>query len=242
VTTSSTVLITGSSRGIGRAMALAFARRGFRVGIHFRDSAAEAESAANDVRAAGGVPTLFRADVASSSQVAGLVSDVTEQWGRLDVLINNAGVTRDRKIADLTDDDWRAVLSVNLDGPFFVTRGFLPLMRKTGASIVNIASFFGIRPAKGAANYAASKAGLVALTKATAVEEARFNIRANAVLPGFHVTDMNRGAFTALEKRIMDQHLLGRLPDRTEMADFVFAVSQLSTVTGQVLPFESRLL
>jgi NAD(P)-dependent dehydrogenase (short-subunit alcohol dehydrogenase family) len=158
----------------------------------------------------------------------------------VDVLVNNAGITANRTIAKMSDDEWKSVLNTTLDGPFFCTRAVLPLMReqKDGV-IINIGSYVasGVR---GAANYAAAKAGVAALTKTTAIEEGRFNIRANVVLPGFHVTDMNREVYEKLGAEIMKQHLLGRLSDEVEMAEFVVGIAKLSSVTGQVFAFESR--
>jgi NAD(P)-dependent dehydrogenase (short-subunit alcohol dehydrogenase family) len=170
-----------------------------------------------------------------------MMEDVKMRWGRLDVLVNNAGVTHNRTLAKMTDDEWKEVIEVILNGSFYCTRAVLPMMRaqKDGV-IINIGSFVAEKGVFGAANYAAAKAGLVTLTRTTAMEEGRFNIRANVVMPGFHVTDMNRDVYQKLGADIMKQHLLGRLPDEKEMAAFVVGIAKLSSVTGQVFAFESR--
>lgn len=237
------VLVTGAARGLGQSIAMAFAKKGCRVGVNFHKDEAGACALAGEIEKAGGTALLLKADVASSKEVNAMFDELDAKWGRLDVLVNNAGNVRNRTLFKMTDEEWRDVLAVNLDGPFYCTRAAIPLMRKNeGGSIVNIASYIALRGARGAANYAAAKAGVINLTKTTAVEEAPHNIRANAVLPGFHVTDMNRDVWERMEKEIRSQHLLVQMPDRAEMADFVVTVAGLKTVTGQVFAFESRLL
>jgi NAD(P)-dependent dehydrogenase (short-subunit alcohol dehydrogenase family) len=143
----------------------------------------------------------------------------------------------------MKDDEWRDVMSVVLDGAFYCTRAVLPLMRaQKDGTIINISSYLALRGAKGVANYAAAKAGLITLTKVTALEEGPHNIRANVVIPGFHVTDMNKDVWAKIEEDVMSDHLLGRLPDRDELGGFVVSLALLKSVTGQVFPFESRLM
>jgi 3-oxoacyl-[acyl-carrier protein] reductase len=238
------VLISGASRGLGRTMALTFAKHGYAVGINYFQNGLEAKVTADHIRESGGTALLFKADVRSSADVNAMVKQLSLEWGRMDVLINNAGVVRNRTIAKMTDDDWREVLAVNLDGAFFCTRAVIPLMReqKDGGLILNISSYIAGRGVRGAANYAVAKAGLITLTKNTALEEGASNIRANAVMPGFHVTDMNKDVWERFEPDIRAQHLLKQMPEKTDMAEFVVFLSKLNTVTGQVFAFESRLL
>ncbi len=233
-------LITGSARGLGRAFAVAFAKAGYRIVINYSKSETQAQEAAHEIRNLGVEALTLKADVSSVEQVNKMFEDIKMRWGRVDVLVNNAGTTANRTIAKMSDAEWKNVLNVTLDGPFYCTRAVLPMMReqKEGV-IINIGSYVaeGVR---GAANYAAAKAGVVALTKTTAIEEGRFNIRANVVLPGFHVTDMNREVYEKLGADIMKQHLLGRLSDESEMAEFVVAIAKQNSVTGQVFAYESR--
>lgn len=237
------VLITGGSRGLGSAMAVAFARKGYAVGINYKSRAPEAKAVDATIEKLGGISFLFQADVSSSKEVNAMMKSVGHKWGRLDVLINNAGSTRNQFISKMSDDEWKEVMSVNLDGTFYCTRAALPLMReRKDGTIINIASYLALHEARGAANYAASKAGVISLTRSTAIEEAGFNIRANAILPGFHVTDMNEEVWKRFEKNIRAQHLLKDLPSRESLAEFVVTVAQFKNVTGQLFPYESRLV
>ena len=166
-----------------------------------------------------------------------------KNWGRIDVLVNNAGITRDRTILKMTDEEWEDVVRVNLNGAFWCLRDCSKAMieRKEGA-IINISSIVAVRGSVGNANYAASKAGLIALTKSAAKELGRFNIRVNAVLPGFHLTDMGRAVWGKYEERIRSEHTLGRLTDIRELAQFVLFTAKQKSASGQVFNFESRVI
>ncbi|MCG3204794.1 MAG: 3-oxoacyl-[acyl-carrier-protein] reductase FabG [Elusimicrobia bacterium] len=239
----SVALITGASRGLGRALALAFAKKGFSIGLNYRANDVAAQTVAREIEKMGVKTLLLKADVSSSKEVNAMFYQLANDWGRLDVLVNNAGNVRNRTIVKMTDEEWRDVMAVNLDGPFYCTRAAIPFMRKQKEGcIINIASYIAARGARGAANYAAAKAGLINFTKTTAIEEGAHHIRANAVLPGFHVTDLNRDVWDKIEKDIRSQHLLPQMPDKNEMAEFVTQVAGLKTVSGQVFAFESRLL
>lgn len=235
-------LVTGAGRGLGTAIALAFARRGYDVAVHYHTSRDGAAAAKNDIEAMGRRSITLAADLTQSKEADALVNGTVDALGRLDVLVNNAGVARDTLLARMTDDDWQSALAGNLSAPFHTLRAAIPVMRRQGeGSVVNIASFLALRPARGAVNYAAAKAGLVALTKGAAVEEGAHGIRVNAVLPGFHPPDMNTALWQTHADVIRAQHMLKALPERAAMADFVATVAELKTVSGQVFPFESRL-
>jgi 3-oxoacyl-[acyl-carrier protein] reductase len=236
-------LITGASRGLGRAMAEAFALKNYAVAINTRTHLEDARATEKILKKCGAPTLVCKADVSSSADVNAMIKVVSEAWGRIDVLVNNAGITKNQLIAKMTDEEWRSVMATNLDGPFYCTRAVLPLMRdQKNGSIVNVGSYLALREARGAANYSASKAAVLSLTRSTAVEEGGFNIRANAVLPGFHVTDMNQDVWKKFESNIRSQHLLDELPKRDGFADFVVSIAELKTVTGQVFSFESRLV
>jgi 3-oxoacyl-[acyl-carrier protein] reductase len=238
-------LVTGAGRGLGRAIAIAFARRGFAVAVHCRADRKSAQETLAEIESAGGTGALFQADVRSSSEVNAMMKALGERWGRLDVLVNNAGLARNRTLFKMSDDEWRDVIATNLDGSFYCSRAALPLLRGhsgKGGAIINLGSYIAERGAYGAGNYAAAKAGIIALTKALALEEGSHNVRANVILPGFHVTDMNRGVWEKMEPQIRSQHLIDRMSDRGQLADFAVQVALLETVSGQVFAFESRLL
>jgi 3-oxoacyl-[acyl-carrier protein] reductase len=222
-------------------MAVAFARRGYAVGVHYFQDDTAARAVETELSALKAPTFLVKADVRSSADVNGMIEQTAQELGRLDVLVCNAGLVRNRTVAKMSNDEWDDVIAADLSGPFYCMRAAVPLLRKQGGgSIVNIASLTAQRGARGAGNYAAAKAGLIALTKSIAQEEGANNIRANAIMPGFHVTDINRDYWEKSERSIRDQHSLPNLPERDELASFVVHVAELKSVTGQVLPFESR--
>lgn len=223
-------------------MAVGFAKAGFSVAINYCENETEAKKTAELVHSAGAKSLLLKADVRDSNQVKEMFKKLLSQWSHLDVLVNNAGIARNRSVAKMSDDEWKDVMDVILNGTFFCTREALPLMRpKKDGVILNIASFASTHGLRGAANYATAKAGIIAFTKSVALEEGPTNIRVNAIMPGFHVTDMNRETFAKISEDVLKQHLLGKLSDLTEMSEFIVTIAKLKSVTGQVYAFESRL-
>ena len=226
-------LVTGRTRGIGRAIAEALSASGARVAVVGRDLARAEEAAA----AIGGNAKGFAADVSDTAAVTKLVADVEGAFGSIDILVNNAGITRDNLVMRLKDEDWDAVIDANLRGAFAairaVSRG---MMKRRAGRIVNVASIVGIIGNKGQANYAASKGGLIALTKSVAKELASRNILVNAVAPGFIETEMT-AAMTAEARTVLGQQIpLERLGTVADVASAVtFLVSDhASYITGQV--------
>jgi 3-oxoacyl-[acyl-carrier protein] reductase len=232
--TGKSALVTGSTRGIGREIAAVLAGCGARVAVVGRDRAKAAEAAA----AIGGGAQGFAADVADTAQVAALVESVEQAFGAVDILVNNAGLTRDNLLLRIKDDDWDAVLDANLKGAFAairaVTRG---MMKRRWGRIINISSVVGITGNKGQANYAASKAGLIGLTKAVAKELASRNILVNAVAPGFIETDMTAALTPEARAALAEQIPLARLGTPADVAAAVafLASEQAGYITGQVL-------
>src|SRR5919202_2023993 len=227
-------LVTGSTRGIGREIATTLARAGARVAVVGRDAARAGEVAA----ALGGGAKAFSADVANTADVARLVDDVEQGFGSLDILVNNAGIARDNILLRLKDEDWDAVLDANLRGAFAAiraaTRG---MMKRRWGRIINISSVVGIMGNKGQANYAASKAGLIGLTKSVAQELASRNILCNAVAPGFIETDMTAAMTDEAKKGLTGQIPLERLGTPEDIAGAVafLASEHAAYITGQVL-------
>jgi 3-oxoacyl-[acyl-carrier protein] reductase len=226
-------LVTGSTRGIGRAIATTLAGAGARVAVVGRERA-RAEEAASQL---GGEARGFSCDVADTASVAALVEEVEKAFGSLDILVNNAGLTRDNLLMRIKDADWDAVLDANLRGAFASIRAASRgMMKRRWGRIINIASIVGITGNKGQANYAASKAGLIGLTKSVAKELASRNILCNAVAPGFIETDMT-AAMTAEARTAMSAQIpLERLGKPEDIAGTVafLASEHAAYITGQV--------
>jgi len=232
--TGKNALVTGSTRGIGRAIAETLAKSGARVAIVGRDIEKAREAAA----AVGSGAQGFACDVTDTAAVAKLVADVEAAFGSIDILVNNAGITRDNLVMRLKDEDWDAVQNSNLRGAFVairaVSRG---MMKRRSGRIINISSIIGIIGNKGQANYAASKAGLIALTKSVAKELGSRNILVNAVAPGFIETEMTAAMTPEAREGLGKQIALERLGSPQDVAATVaFLASDLASyVTGQVL-------
>jgi 3-oxoacyl-[acyl-carrier protein] reductase len=228
------VLVTGSTRGIGRAIAETLAKAGARVAVVGRELQKAQEAAA----AVGNGSMGFACDVTDTAAIAKLVADVEAAFGSIDVLVNNAGITRDNLVMRLKDEDWDAVINANLRGAFAairaVSRG---MMKRRSGRIINISSIIGIIGNKGQANYAASKAGLIALTKSVAKELGSRNILVNAVAPGFIETEMTAAMTPEAREGLGKQIALERLGKPEDVAGAVaFLASDLSSyITGQVL-------
>lgn len=230
-------LVTGAGRGIGRAIALALARHGADVVIN--DVLAEtAEAAAEEVRQLGRRALAAPGNITDPKQCKEMIERAVTEFSRLDILVNNAGITRDQLIVGMKDEDWDLVLNVNLKGAFNCIRAALrPMSRQRFGRIINIASVVGIMGNVGQANYAASKGGLIALTKTVAREMASRNITCNAVAPGFIQTDMTASLKPEIKEAVIKQIPLGRMGLAEEVAGCVlFLASDLAAyVTGHVL-------
>jgi len=227
-------LVTGSTRGIGRSIAEALAECGARVAIAGRDAAKAQEVATQISPEARG----FGCDVADVASVTALVSAVEAAFGSLDILVNNAGLTRDNIMLRLKDEDWDAVIDANLRGAFAATRAATRgMMKRRSGRIINIASVVGLVGNKGQSNYAASKAGLIGLTKAVAKELASRNILVNAIAPGFIETDMTNAMTPEARAALLGSIPLERLGSPKDVAAMVafLASEHAGYITGQVL-------
>ncbi len=216
------LLVTGGSRGIGRAIALQAGTLGATVVVNYQSNEEAANEVVNQISNSGGKAIAIRANIGNTDDVNEMFQAVKEQFGRVDVLVNNAGITRDKLLMRLTDDDWDSVITTNLGGAFRCCRAAAPLMLKQkGGVIINIGSVIGTAGAAGQANYSAAKAGLVGLTKSLARELGTRNIRVNAVCPGFIDTDMTQVLKPEQREAAIKQVPLGRLGQPEDIASVV---------------------
>jgi len=231
------VIVTGAGSGIGRSTAVAFAREGAKV-VAADVNAASAQATAEEIVAAGGQAESLQVDVSSGADVERMVTTTVERFGRLDVLVNNAGVAVDGLAVRVKDEDWDRQLDTNLKGAFALCRAAArPMMKQRSGAIVNLTSVVGETGNVGQVAYAASKAGLIGLTKSLARELASRNVRVNAVSPGFIDTDMTAGLNAELKAKLTETIPLGRLGTADEVARAVLflAGDAASYVTGEVL-------
>ena len=235
--TGKTAIVTGGSRGIGRAICLELARRGANIVFSYAGNAAAAEETVKLVEETGATARAVQGDVTSADSAKELV-EAAKELGGVDILVNNAGITRDKLAARMSEEDFDAVIATNLKGAFLMTKAVLrPMMRTKSGAIVNMASVVGIMGNAGQANYAASKAGLIGMTKSVAREVASVGIRVNAVAPGYIETDMTAAMPEAAQQAMCSAIPAARAGKPEDVAHAVaFLVSdEAAYITGQVL-------
>ncbi len=233
-----TVVVTGGSRGIGRAICLSFAKAGTQIYFNYYPEDPQAEVTEKLIRAAGGQAQSDCVDVASEQDVTAFINKVIEKTGRIDVLVNNAGITRDSLLVRMKEKDWDSVLSINLKGAFNCTKiAAKYMMKQRFGYIINIASIVGVTGNPGQANYVASKAGIIGFTKAIAKELAPRGVTVNAVAPGYIETDMTQSLSEDVKKVMLGQIPLGRAGRPEDVAAVVafLASEQAAYLTGQVV-------
>ena len=244
--TTGCALVTGASRGIGAATARALAADGWSVGINYSRDRDGAETVANSIEEGGGTAVALGADVADGAAADEMLARLTEKLGPVLVLVNNAGMTADNLSMRLSDEDWNRVLDVNLTGAFRLTRAALgPMMRQRFGRVINVSSVSGLRANPGQANYAASKAGLIAFTRTVAAEVARRGVTVNAVAPGLIETELTReftgnGSDSNGSSALLDAIPARRPGTPEEVAACIrfLASDQAAYVTGAVLPID----
>jgi 3-oxoacyl-[acyl-carrier protein] reductase len=232
------VIVTGGSRGIGRAIALAFGKQGATVVVNYNSSADAATAVLDEIKASGGDGQVYQCDVSDDEQVSAMIKAINKEYGKIDVLVNNAGTTKDNVIMMLKPRDFDQVINTNLRSAWLCSRAVSrPMMKKRTGRIINITSVVGINGNGGQTNYAASKAGMIGLTKSLAKELATRNVTVNAVAPGFIATDMTADLGDDVKDTALSHIPLGRMGDPDDVAQAVLflASDDAAYITGQVL-------
>lgn len=232
-------IITGSSRGIGKAIAIEFGRQGSNVFVTYHKEATMAEAVVKEITSSGGNALAYQIDICSRSSIKNLFAAVCEKFGRIDVLVNNAGFLEQKPFLTITDDDWDYTISVNLKSVFVCSQEIMPFFEKNNSgSIINITSVGGQTGGQNAVHYAAAKAGVISLTKSAARLFAKSGVRVNAIAPGFIRTDMYYDIISRTsEKEIFDSILLKRAgePEEVALSAVFLASEEASYITGHIL-------
>lgn len=240
-----TVLVTGGSRGIGKEVALKFAEEGYQVIINYVSDKTDVEELQKEFEEKGVSSLIVKADVTREEEVKTLIEQAIEKFGAIDVLVNNAGITKDNLLMRMTEEEFDKVIEVNLKGTFIVTKAVTKyMMKKRQGSIINLSSVVGVAGNAGQCNYSASKAGIIGFTKSLARELSSRNIRVNAVAPGFIETDMTKVLPEAVKEAIHSQIPLKRMGKAKEVAELIYFLgSQKSSyITGQVINIDGGMV
>ena len=234
--TDKVAVVTGASRGIGRAIALALAAEGANVVVNYARSSQAAEDVVSQIEQTGGTAIALQADVSQADQVDAFFKAVLEKWGRIDVLVNNAGITRDTLLMRMKPEDWQAVINLNLTGVFLCIKAVTkPMLKQRSGRIINIASVSGLMGNPGQANYSAAKAGVIGLTKTVAKEMASRGITVNAVAPGFIATDMTDELQADDILKFIPLNRFGTVDEVAGLIRFLAADPAAAYITGQTM-------
>jgi len=238
------ILITGSSQGIGKAIALKFASLGIKIALNDIQSQEESlKKTKEEIEKMGGQAKYFLGDVSKLEEMEKIVQEIQKEFGRLDILVNNAGIVHDRTLAKMTQEEWQRVIDVNLTGVFNSTKAALPLIIQNQGKIINISSIVGLKGNFGQANYAAAKAGIIGFTKSLSKEVGRFGVTVNAVAPGFIETRLTENLVEEMKNTIKKLTSLGRFGKPEEVASLVvfLASDEANFITGEVITIDGGL-
>jgi 3-oxoacyl-[acyl-carrier protein] reductase len=232
-------IITGSSRGLGKSIAMAFGMRKYRVAVHYHNDRKSAE------KTAGGIDDsiVIKGDVRNKDETESLVKSVMDKWGRVDVLVNNAGITNESLLIKTSEEVFTDVMQTNLKGPFHMTKAVgRQMMKQRRGHIVNIASYTGIKGKEGLSAYASSKAALTGLTRSAALELGRYNIMVNTVLPGYMLTDMGSASSSKAKDLAVRDSIVKGFSEPLNTAEFICYLVNTTGITGQVFNLDSRII
>ena len=238
-------LVTGGSRGIGSAIAMKLGGMGAKVGVNYNSSRAEAEAVARMIIEAGGDAITVQGDVSSDSEASDVVAKINDHWGQVDILINNAGITRDKLLMRMSLEDWDNVIDVDLKSAFLCTKYVMPqLIKRSNGRIINISSVVGLKGNAGQANYAASKAGIIGLTKSSSKELASRVITVNCIAPGYIATDMTDQLTDKVKEEIINRIPLGYIgkTDNIAAAALFLASDEAEYITGQTISVDGGMV
>ncbi len=239
------IFVTGGSRGIGKEVALKYAKNGFNVVTNYVSSKTDVDALKSEFNALGADSLIMQADVSKKEEVEEVVTKAIEKFGKIDVLVNNAGVTRDNLLIRMSEEDFDKVIEINLKGTYLVTKAVTKyMMKKRYGNIINLSSVVGVAGNAGQCNYSASKAGIIGFTKSIAKELASRNIRVNAVAPGFIETDMTQVLSDAVKESIYNQIPLKRMGKASEVANLIYflGTDESSYITGQVINIDGGMV
>ena len=240
-----TVFVTGGSRGIGKEVALKFAENGYDVILNYVSDKTDVDGLTKELKDKGAESLILKADVSNVEEVENVVKQAIEKFGKIDVLVNNAGITKDNLLMRMSEEEFDKVLEINLKGTFIVTKAVTKyMMKKRQGAIINLSSVVGVAGNAGQCNYSASKAGIIGFTKSVAKELASRNIRANAVAPGFIATDMTEVLPDAVKENIHNQIPLKRMGTAKEVAELIYFLGSdaSSYITGQVINIDGGMV
>ena len=232
-------IVTGSSRGLGNTIALALGKRKYSVAVHYNDNRESAESTAAEIDDS----IVLKGDVRNNDDVQALVKSVINKWGRVDVLVNNAGITKESLLLKTSEEVFSDVMNTNLKGTFYMMKAVARyMMKQRKGHIINISSYAGINGKQGLSAYASSKAALIGLTRSAALEMGGYDIMVNTVLPGYLMTDMGSAAGAKAQDQAVNDSILKSFSNPENVAEFICFLVNTSGITGQVFNLDSRIL